>query len=190
MNAPAGGAEKIGSAATDGTDNVSGNRSGLSDPFHVPVIKRGVKLQPTEARVERDPETGKILRVIQHEEDDEMIEIAGKKRRRDNPLNDPLDETPDADLIGDSQPNEEGGMPVSSNPIVAELERQAARQEEALKNKKPRHQSKREGEWLDRLVEKYGDDTQAMARDRKLNPMQQTAADISRRLKKLEKRKG
>lgn len=50
--------------------------------------------------------------------------------------------------------------------------------------KKPRYQSEREREWLESLIAKYGDDTAAMARDRKLNPMQQTAADISRRIKK------
>lgn len=52
--------------------------------------------------------------------------------------------------------------------------------------KKPRYLSEGEREWLDKLVAKYGDDTRAMARDRKLNPMQQTAADISRRIKKMQ----
>jgi nucleolar protein 16 len=47
-----------------------------------------------------------------------------------------------------------------------------------------RRQSEREVEWLRRLAERHGDDTGAMARDIKLNPMQQTAADIKRRLKK------
>lgn len=183
LNAPAGGIEKK-SAANSNDDG-----SGSTDSFHALVKKRSTTLQPTEARVERDPKTGKILRVIRDEEDDGMVEIAGRKRRRDNPLDDPLEEMPDADVLADFDANANGGVPLSSNPIVAELEMEAARQEEALKNKKPRHQSKREGEWLDRLVEKYGDDTQAMARDRRLNPMQQTAADISRRLRKLEKSK-
>ncbi|UKZ72880.1 hypothetical protein TrVFT333_000517 [Trichoderma virens FT-333] len=59
---------------------------------------------------------------------------------------------------------------------------------EEAKNPAPpkvRYLSERETEWLERLVAKYGDDTRAMARDPKLNPMQQTAADIAKRLKKL-----
>lgn len=51
--------------------------------------------------------------------------------------------------------------------------------------KKVRHLSEREAEWLGKLVAKHGEDTRAMARDARLNPMQQTAADIARRLKKL-----
>lgn len=51
---------------------------------------------------------------------------------------------------------------------------------------KKRYLSERETEWLEKLVAKYGDDTRAMARDPKLNPMQQTAADIAKRLKKFK----
>ncbi|OAQ95767.1 hypothetical protein LLEC1_00378 [Akanthomyces lecanii] len=51
--------------------------------------------------------------------------------------------------------------------------------------KRARHLSEREAEWLHKLVARHGDDTRAMARDARLNPMQQTAADIARRLKKL-----
>jgi len=51
--------------------------------------------------------------------------------------------------------------------------------------KTPRHQSGGEREWLERLVARHGDDVRAMARDRRLNPMQQTAADIARRIKKM-----
>lgn len=53
--------------------------------------------------------------------------------------------------------------------------------------KKPRTASSREAEWLQLLVDRHGDDTAAMARDRKLNPMQQTAADIARRIRKWKK---
>lgn len=52
--------------------------------------------------------------------------------------------------------------------------------------KKPRTQSEQEQEWLQRLVAKHGDDYAAMARDLKLNPMQQTAADLKRRIKKMQ----
>jgi nucleolar protein 16 len=71
---------------------------------------------------------------------------------------------------------EEGDRP----EVLRALEREANRPTE----KTVRHQSERELEWLKRLADKHGDDTAAMARDVKLNPMQQTAADIRRRLKK------
>lgn len=64
--------------------------------------------------------------------------------------------------------------------VVSALEREANRPTE----KTVRHASGREVEWLERLRARHGDDTAAMARDIKLNPMQQTAADIRRRLKK------
>lgn len=70
------------------------------------------------------------------------------------------------------------------NDIVAQLEAQAAKEEEILSKKRPRQQSQREEEWITKLVEKHGDDIKAMVRDRKLNPMQQTEGDIGRRLKK------
>jgi nucleolar protein 16 len=62
------------------------------------------------------------------------------------------------------------------------LEQSAARGGEP---KKKRHQSEREREWLGRLVGRYGDDYEAMARDGKLNPMQQTAGDIKRRVQRM-----
>ncbi|EGD94616.1 nucleolar protein 16 [Trichophyton tonsurans CBS 112818] len=167
LNAPAGGVEKkISKGESDTT------RSGLSEPFHVPLTqKRSKKLQPGEVRVERDPETGKILRSPDGNE--EGI----------TPLMIPLEDLPeDTDMaLGDLNGT-------SSFDVVTELEKQAAAQEEQLKNRKPRHQSKREEEWLERLVQKYSDDTARMAKDRKLNPMQQTEADIARRLRKMRAR--
>ena len=68
----------------------------------------------------------------------------------------------------------------AQNPVISELE-------EAARNgvrKAPRKQSEREGEWLERLVSKYGEDYGRMARDRKLNPMQQTESDIKKRVRK------
>ncbi|KAM5475541.1 Nucleolar protein 16 [Microsporum audouinii] len=178
LNAPTGGIEK--KISKEGNETT---QSGLNEPFRVPQQKRSKKLQPGEVRVERDPETGKILRVISGDnEEDQTIEIAGRKRRRDNPLNDPLEDLPE-----DSEMALDGPRGTSSSlDVVAELEKQAAAQEEQLKNKKPRHQSKREEEWLEALVQKYGDDTAQMARDKKLNPMQQTEADIARRLRKMK----
>lgn len=123
------------------------------------------EIAPSEARVERDPKTGKILRVI-HED------------RKPNPLNDPLNsesEVEDFEGFGDGGTSKE-----RRNEIVTQLEDHAARPEK----KKERYQSKREREWIERLVEKHGDAYEKMFWDRKLNPMQQTVADIKKRVEK------
>lgn len=174
LNAPAGGVEKVQGSSADDPE-----LEDAEDPFHAKVRGHSEKQKkPAEARVERDPETGKILRVIREEnEGDGTMDIAGRKRRKANPLEDPMEELPDSNIsvMNGAQP---------SFGVVTQLEREAAMQEEALKKRKPRQQSNREIEWLQRLAEKYGDDTRAMVRDRKLNPMQQTEGDIARRLRK------
>ncbi|KAJ5132375.1 hypothetical protein N7448_006533 [Penicillium atrosanguineum] len=121
-------------------------------------------------RVERDPETGNILRVIR---DEEQIEVAGRKRNAANPLNDPLNDIADNEVDLDA---------AQASVIVQQLERQADREGQVAKSKKPRYLSEREVEWITRLVEKHGDNLAAMVRDRKLNPMQQTEGDLRRRI--------
>lgn len=124
-----------------------------------------------EIEVERDPETGAILRVT------------GQKEEKYNPLNDPLNELEDSD--GEAEWNGFAMVPErreneAQNPVISELE-------EAARNgarKAPRKQSEREAEWLERLANKYGEDYARMARDKKLNPMQQTEPDIKKRMKK------
>jgi nucleolar protein 16 len=111
--------------------------------------------------VERDPETGKILRVIH-------------PPSTANPLNDPLNsDSEDEEMADDSEQK-------PKNEIVALLEEQARSGKETRK----RLQSEREREWIEKLVERYGDDYGKMMKDRKLNPMQQTAADIKKRVTK------
>jgi nucleolar protein 16 len=133
------------------------------------VSKAPQQIEVEELEVERDPETGAILRVIQ-------------KEVKPNPLNDPLNDIEDEDaeewngfaMVPEQQQGEE------VNPVILQLE-------EAARNgarKAPRTQSQREAEWLENLVAKYGEDYGRMARDRKLNPMQQTEADIKKRVKK------
>ncbi|KAH9909735.1 ribosome biogenesis protein Nop16 [Xylariomycetidae sp. FL2044] len=157
------------------------------DPF---AIEKGTNTVVTEARVELD-ENGKIVRVL-----DGFDGGSNKKKRkmmRPNPLNDPLaaldtdseeDEEEDeaeAEEWGGIEEDGEGGESSSSSKgIVKQLEHEASRPEV----KRPRTQSKREVEWIEALVERHGEDTRAMARDRRLNPMQQTEADISRRIRK------
>ncbi|KAF4824267.1 Nucleolar protein 16 [Colletotrichum siamense] len=136
-------------------------------PFDIAPMEQAVV---DEARVERD-ENGKIVR------------IHYSKSSRANPLNDPLNDVEaDSDEEGEEEETEEwGGIDDESRPeVIRLLEKEASRGE----LKKPRHMSQQEKEWLERLIAKHGDNAEAMARDRKLNPMQQTSADIARRLRR------
>jgi nucleolar protein 16 len=134
-----------------------------------------------EVKVERDA-SGRITRVV----------------RDTNPLNDPLNDLglddSDAEAQQQQQAREQeqqrryeawsgfqdGAEDTARPEVLRALEREANQPTE----KTVRHQSGRELEWLQRLVARHGADTAAMVRDFKLNPMQQTAADIRRRLKK------
>ena len=165
LNAPTGGIEK---KLTQGDTTTV--QTAPVDPLAIKPTKTPKTLKPTEARVERDPETGKILRVI------------NEKQSRLNPLNDPLNEI-------ESSPEPQVTTQPQTKGVVSELEAQAlAEEEQLLRTKRPRQQSKREEEWVERLVQAHGDDYWAMSRDMKLNPMQQSEGDIKRRVKRwLEK---
>ena len=47
-----------------------------------------------------------------------------------------------------------------------------------------RHTSTIEAQWLEKLVDKYGDDYDRMMWDKELNPMQHTPAQLKRKIKK------
>lgn len=168
LKAPAGGVEKSVSAASHG--KLSAPRR---DPLAIDALD---KAAVSSARVERDA-SGKIIKI--------HYEGAAGRKPKANPLNDPLRQF-DSDSSGDEDEDDEeewGGVEeneADKPEVLRLLEEEAARPEE----KKPRHQSEQETEWLERLVARHGDDFNAMAWDRKLNPMQQTAADIRRRVKK------
>ncbi|XP_014562411.1 hypothetical protein COCVIDRAFT_84572 [Bipolaris victoriae FI3] len=139
----------------------------------VSKAKKPENIPTEEIEVERDPETGAILRVV------------GTLENKNNPLNDPLVE------IEDGEEMQWNGFAMVPEHKADELENPVIKQlEEAAMNgarKAPRGQSQREQEWVERLVNKYGDDYAKMARDLKLNPMQQTAADIKKRVIKWQK---
>jgi nucleolar protein 16 len=157
--------------ATGGVDpatKTSAPNGGAQDPLAVtPTSGTGSAFRSV--KVERDAD-GKIVRVL----------------RKDNPLNDPLNdiESEDDDEEGHTEEEEESGGAKEKSAdggetkVVDLLEAEASRPTEAHK----RHQSQQEREWLARLVARHGDDTAAMARDLKLNPMQQTAANIRKKL--------
>lgn len=121
------------------------------------------------ARVERDAD-GKIIKVIH------------AHTKKANPLNDPLNDLESEDEDEDAMEGFEGfdDEKDEKNEVVRQLEEQALR----VAEKKPRKQSAREQEWCQRLSEKWGEDYKAMARDRRLNPMQQNEPDIRRRIGK------
>jgi nucleolar protein 16 len=154
LNSVSGGVEKL----RPGEISKTSTASKLTISHAVPK-----NIAPREARVERDPETGKIIRVI-HEP------------TKPNPLNDPLNsDEEDEEFTGF-----EDEAPKPQNDIIRQLEEQAS----FVGEKKERKQSEREKEWIERLVGKYGEDYTKMFRDRRLNPMQQTEADIKRRVQK------
>ncbi|EXF85276.1 ribosome biogenesis protein Nop16 [Colletotrichum fioriniae PJ7] len=166
-------------SATGGTEKTlaqleqakTASASAQRDPFAISTTEEAVF---EEARVERDAD-GKIIKIHY-----------ASANKRPNPLNDPLnalEEDSDDGEEGAGAENEEewGGIDDESRPeVIRLLEKEAALPE----IKKPRHISQQEKEWLERLIAKHGDDYDAMVRDRKLNPMQQTRGDIARRVKR------
>ena len=158
LNAPTGGIEKATSLSKTGA-----NADQSLDSLHIRSIGTApTSIQPGEVQVERDPESGHILRVIRP-----VTDAQGKR----NPLNDPLNDLSDS---GEAAPSHQ------ASGIIPTLEAQAS--EEASRSKKKRHQSKREEEWIEKLVAKHGDNFRAMSRDRKLNVMQQSEGDLKRRV--------
>ena len=119
--------------------------------------------------MEREPATGAILRITD-----------SHWKAAHNPLNDPL-----VDLEHSQGRRLDSGETKSPEGIVGELEQQAS----VEIKKKPRHPSQREVEWLEALLEKYGDAYELMTRDRKLNPYQQSEGEIRRRMENWKDRR-
>lgn len=172
LNRPTGGVEKtiptLKAQEKDGAAWASNDKLSINSKLPTAMITR-------EARVERDPETGEIVRIIEEE---------GKAR--DNPLHDPLNELEDSET--DEAVEAGGNIHISSRQqteVVRELESIAA----GVSRRKPRHQSAREVEWVEALVVKHGDDYDKMFMDRKLNPMQQSTGDIKKRVLQWRKSK-
>ena len=142
------------------------------DPLNITsAIEKKKNLEVGSVRVVRDAE-GRIVDVLRG------AKGGGGSGRWGEPLN---EEDGDGDDGGEE---EEGGGNVGRYAgIVPQLE-EASRLE---KKPRPRKQSQREGEWIGKMVDKWGDDVGAMARDRKLNPMQQTEGDIRKRLQSWRK---
>ncbi|KAK5116948.1 hypothetical protein LTR62_006669 [Meristemomyces frigidus] len=143
------------------------------DDLAIAHVRRPEKIQVTEARIERDPVTGKILRVIED-------------GRKSNPLNDPLAEL-DSESEDEVPFNQHASTDVQytttgsseKTDTVKKLE-----QEASLPKKKYKvRQSETERAFVAELVEKHGDDFGAMVRDIKVNYMQRSEGDLRRRVK-------
>jgi nucleolar protein 16 len=171
LNVPTGGSEVRPTAVKSDLPRSSGESA-----FALPKTRKTTKLVPTEVKVERDPDTGAIMRVIRPEGGGERDSV--HSRRPANPLGDLLNEDSDMEEL-----NMASSLVVG---VIPDLQAQA--EEEASRKKKPRQQSKREEEWIERLIEKYGDNTRSMARDMTLNPMQQSEGDLKQRVRRWKER--
>ena len=118
-----------------------------------------------EVRVVRDSKTGAIV----------SVPDGRKEREGRNPLIDPLNDLSDSEAEDGEEEREDIGR---SRGIVPDLEEAA----KYSKKKRPPRQSQREREWIERLVDKWGDNWGGMVRDRRLNPQQQTEGDLRRRV--------
>ncbi|KAI5840500.1 ribosome biogenesis protein Nop16-domain-containing protein [Morchella snyderi] len=124
-----------------------------------PASSSRPKLAPGEAFIERD-EDGNVVKIVYGKSAEEA-------------LNDNEEEEEEEEFMG---------IEDTRTDIVKQLEAQAA-----VVVKRERSQSSREKEWVEVLVKKYGKDYSKMARDRKLNPFQQSAGELKRRVEKWEK---
>lgn len=136
----------------------------------------------------RDPETGKILRVV-HDSPP-----AGSRKKNKNPLNDPLNELESDDDDDDEWEDGEAARDIVAGGsravggIVEQLE--AAAMMAGIKKARPRMQSRREEEWIEALVSRWGENYKGMMTDRRLNPMQQSEGDLRRRIERWKQGRG
>lgn len=180
LNARAGGIERRSSTTlptADATSSLSGQKK--QDPLAIPSQAAPKTLIPTTARVVRDPETGKILKVVH-----DSSPPAGSQKKNKNPLNDPLNELESNDELEDEE--EEGARELvkGSKAIGGIVEQLEAAAMAGIKKTRPRMQSRREEEWIEGLVRRWGENYKGMMRDRRLNPMQQSEGDLRKRIER------
>ncbi|KAF2862453.1 hypothetical protein K470DRAFT_256084 [Piedraia hortae CBS 480.64] len=126
-------------------------------PLAIKAKAKSDHIEVKEAKVERDPETGEIVRVVE--------------TKKFNPLNDILN--------SDDESDKEEPQAVARTDIVRELEKEADRPATRYKRK----QSENEKQFIAELVAKHGQDYTAMARDIKINYMQRSEGDLKRRVR-------
>lgn len=132
-------------------------------------------------RVVRDPETGKILRVVH---DSPPPAAGSQKGGKKNPLNDPLNELESDDELEDDGEGPREMIKGRSNVVGGIVEQLEAAAMAGIKKTRPRMQSRREEEWIEALVRRWGENYKGMMWDRRLNPMQQSEGDLRRRIER------
>ena len=142
-------------------------------------------LVPGTARIVRD-EAGTVVRVLYPHADgdgkgEKEKEVEWRGRRLVDELGDDDDEEEEGTQHEIFTGGKDDGEVGNENGVVTQLAMAAMRGEK--KKGGGRKQSQREEEWVERLVGRYGDDVGRMARDRKLNPMQQSRGDIAKRVR-------
>lgn len=177
LNKHTGGVERH----ADDVEQLQSNRH-RDDPLSIAAHRQAEQqVGLGEARIERDPETGAILRVIEG------------PAAKPNPLNDPLNDLDSSDdeqrgwaRKGGQHGNiEEGefegfGDDDGKTDVVRELEARASMPAKKYKRK----QTENEVAFIEELVRKHGEDTGKMARDMKINYMQRSEGDLKKRIKK------
>ncbi|MCJ1462151.1 Nucleolar protein 16 [Pseudocyphellaria aurata] len=192
LNARAGGTEPPLSSLLSTVTKIPPYTDSLSITSQPASAARGGSrtLIPGTARIIRDPITRAITKVVHDPSSSSAQSELGameekKKKKKNNPLNDPLNMFDDSDDDGEMRDlgvgKEKAGIG-SGGSIVRQLE--AAAQAGDGGRKRPRMQSRREEEWIERLVGRWGEDYDAMVRDRRLNPWQQSAGDLKKRVKR------
>ncbi|SPO19712.1 probable Nucleolar protein 16 [Ustilago trichophora] len=156
-----GGVERAPGSASAGAASAAGTREEGDEKKA--MVRKGM------ARVVRDQE-GNIVDIVEAESEEEAAENT-------TPWGKPLKTSiADSDHVETYMPAKKDS---SKNAVVAELEERAAKAAPV-----ERHTSQLENQWLADLVAKYHDDTEAMAKDRKLNVWQKTPGEIKRAIKK------
>lgn len=184
LNDPAGGTEPTNNDAPDSDEESHDEKPINADGLGIARSERPTQINVTSATVVRDPKTGAILQVI---------DASAPKA---NPLNDPLNElesdSDDGHQVWSGFVNEHGSLKkhddatrktASTKFKNTDVVQQLIDEATAPREKRIRKQSEREQEWISALVDKYADDYAKMSRDSKLNPYQQSAGDIKRRVR-------
>ena len=143
--------------------------------------KKATTLVPQEVSIERDPHTGAIIRIISPQDSGHKVVAHGTSQNKSAEKTTASNKSIFSEWVPDTSSDDDDSAPAwptgTADTVVSKLERQTG----AVKGVSKRKQSARELEWLSRLEAKYGEDYARMARDMKLNPMQQSEGDIRRR---------
>lgn len=170
------------------TDSTTADAAdGTASTLDIKTLRRMTKIVPTEVRIERDPETGAILRVLEEgdeESDGEVTAAKGTWRAKRDALGKVEGEG------GKPEHHSGGHVGVADGGEKSEFLRQLEEDAKKPGGKKVRKQSQREGEWCEALVGKWGRNWRGMARDAELNVMQQSEGDVRKRVERWLKKRG